>query len=116
MESGRESAAVRYVRISWTQSRERSLTEIAQSIVPEVVGLEREKELEKRWRSKYPTLPSKGSALVQQLYRMRVREGRRSGLPIADEAEAGEVQSGAMSDSEPVEEPDRVSADPPKGK
>ncbi len=73
MEDDRESADGGYVRITWTQEHELSLLEIAESIDPGVKGTAKEEALKLKWRSAHPTLPSKGSALVQKLRRLKAR-------------------------------------------
>ncbi len=81
MEGVREPAAVRYVRISWTQARERSLLGIAEGLDPSLKGEGRERELEKQWLAENTTLPSRGSALGRKLGRLKKAMASESNPP-----------------------------------
>ena len=46
------------------------LLEIDENLDPLLRGKDRERSLKQQWRAMYPTIPSRGSALKQKLYRL----------------------------------------------
>ena len=69
-------------RILWSTDRVQTLLEISNAIDGAGVssGTERLRELESRWVERFPNLPAKGTALRQQLYRVK-REAEKGGTP-----------------------------------
>lgn len=59
-------------QIVWSGDRIQTLLQIEREVTRAgLIGAARERELERRWCSKNPRLPTKGSGLKQQLYRSR---------------------------------------------
>lgn len=101
MESDRENTTpVRYVaRIVWSQTHKESLLEAEAAVDPNLKGAAREKELEKAWYLRNPSLASKGKALTQQLYRMKakVQKDRREGQTASPNEATGPNNVGEQS-------------------
>ena len=84
MESERECPAPGLIQVpvqtwvSWCQDMRKCLVNIEQSIPTDKIGEARTQELEERWAKANPTMPSRGAALRQQLYRMRKEKEQSS--------------------------------------
>ena len=99
------------VRISWDQDRETDLLRVDASIPKEVRGLARAEALQAAWLWANPTLPSRGTALVMQLSRIRRRP---QNPPTRRETQRGKqsrgldidlVVPGSKGDDRPTREP-----------